>query len=97
VFVCSGDTIAAYALISCEKLGIKVPYELSITGFDGIPIELAPWASLLTTMRQPLAEMGSFAAKRLLWHIQNPGEAPQKTLFHTALIPGETVNTERIS
>ena len=98
VLVCSGDTIATYALISCEKLGIKVPEELSITGFDGIPVEmLAPWASTLTTMRQPLAEMGNFAIKRLLKHIHNPGEAPQKTLFHSTLIPGKTAGIKRTS
>ena len=98
VFVCSGDTIATHVLISCEKLGIKVPEELSITGFDGIPIEmLAPWSSMLTTMRQPLEEMGKFATKRLLKHIQNPGEVPQKTLFHSTLIPGKTVSAGRVS
>ena len=94
VFICSGDTIAVYALISCDKLGIKVPRDLSIAGFDGVQVELySPWLSALTSMRQPLAEMGKFAVKRLLKIINDPDEPPQKTLFHTVLIPGETVKT----
>ena len=92
VFICSGDSVAIKALISCDKLGIRVPEDLSITGFDGIPLELlTPWVSKLTTMRQPLAEMGDFAIKRLLKHIENPDETPQKTIFQSALIKGETV------
>ena len=94
VLICGDDTVAAHVLISCDKLGITVPGDLSITGFDGIPIDLlAPWAYVLTTMRQPLAEMGDFATKRLLKHIKNPYEAPQKTVFNSTLVRGETVKT----
>jgi DNA-binding LacI/PurR family transcriptional regulator len=92
VFVCSGDTIATYVLASCVKLGIKVPEELSVTGFDGLSADIfASWGPALTTMRQPLSEMGDFAAKRLLAHIKNPEEPPLKRMFHTELIAGETV------
>jgi len=95
VFICSGDSIASYALIACEKIGIKVPDELSITGYDGVDIKLlSPWLSSLTTMRQPLEEMGDYAVKRLLKIIKKPDETPQKTMFHTVLIPGGTVNKE---
>jgi len=97
VFICGDDTVAIHALISCERLGIKVPDELSITGFDGVPLELlAPWTSILTTMRQPLAEMGAFAIKRLLKHIQDPDELPQKTMFHSSFVKGETLKGETL-
>ena len=93
IFICSGDSIAAFALISCDKLGINIPGELSITGFDGVEVELfSSWLSRLTTMRQPLAEMGDFAVKRLLKLMRNPGEKPKKTMFQTTLVHGETVN-----
>jgi LacI family transcriptional regulator len=92
VFVCSGDTIATYVLASCVKLGIKVPEELSVTGFDGISADIfASWGPVLTTMRQPLSEMGDFAVKRLLAHIRNPEEPSLKKMFHTELVAGETV------
>jgi LacI family transcriptional regulator len=91
VFVCSGDTVATYVLASCLKLGIKIPDELSVTGFDGISADIfASWGPVLTTMRQPLAEMGEYAVKRLLKHINNPEEPPQKKLFYTELVAGET-------
>lgn len=92
IFVCSGDTVATYVLASCVKLGIKVPEELSVTGFDGLSADIfASWGPVLTTMRQPLSEMGDFAVKRLLVHIKNPEEPVLKKIFHTEFIAGETV------
>jgi LacI family transcriptional regulator len=45
--------------------GLRLPDDLSVVGFDDIP--LAAWASPpLTTMRQPLAEIASLAARMLL-------------------------------
>jgi LacI family transcriptional regulator len=94
VLVCGGDTIATYVLTSCQRLGIRVPEALSVTGFDGVPIDIyAPWGSLLTSMRQPLDEMGDFAVKRLLTHIKNSGEPRLTTLFHTTPVPGETLGS----
>jgi LacI family transcriptional regulator len=94
VFVCSGDMVAAYVLASCVKLGIKVPGELSVTGFDGLSADIfTAWGPRLTTMRQPLSEMGGFAVKRLLRHIENPGEPPMKKMFYTELVAGETVGS----
>jgi LacI family transcriptional regulator len=92
VFVCSGDTVATYVLASCVKIGIKVPEELSVTGFDGLSADIfASWGPVLTTMRQPLSKMGDFSVKRLLYHIKNPKEPPLKEMFHTELVVGETV------
>jgi LacI family transcriptional regulator len=59
------DLLAVGALRAAHDLGISVPDELSIVGFDDLDI-----ASLvtpqLTTVRQPLAEMGRLAATLLL-------------------------------
>jgi LacI family xylobiose transport system transcriptional regulator len=45
--------------------GLRVPDDLSVVGFDDIP--MAEWVSPpLTTMRQPLAEMAALAVQMLL-------------------------------
>ena len=59
------DMIAIGVLAACREQGINVPRELSVIGFDDIP--MAAWTSPpLTTMRQPLAEIASLAVRMLL-------------------------------
>jgi LacI family transcriptional regulator len=63
--VCGNDLLALGALLECQERGIRVPRDLSITGFDDIELaaELPPG---LTTMHVPSAEIGRRAALRLL-------------------------------
>ena len=62
---CGNDILAIGAMAECHALGISVPDEISITGFDDMEI-----ASLvtpgLTTMHFPTAELGVYAARHLL-------------------------------
>jgi LacI family transcriptional regulator len=58
------DEQAFGVLESARVAGLRVPHDLSVVGFDDTPI--ARWASPpLTTVRQPLAEMGRMAAQML--------------------------------
>ena len=61
----ANDVIAFGALDAARRVGVRVPAELSIVGFDDI--DMAGWEGFnLTTVRQPLAEMGRAAAKLLI-------------------------------
>ncbi|MGC1363004.1 MAG: LacI family DNA-binding transcriptional regulator, partial [Silvibacterium sp.] len=63
--VCFNDIAAIGAMRGLSDLGLRVPEDISVIGFDDIKAAafLRPG---LTTIRQPLAEMGSFAAQRIM-------------------------------
>jgi LacI family transcriptional regulator len=61
----SSDTMALGAYEAARRRGLRIPDDLSIIGFDDLP--QARWSSPpLTTIRQPLAEMGVLAARTVL-------------------------------
>ncbi len=63
VLLCMSDKIALAALQVANELKIKIPEELRIVGFDGIP---AAQAAGLTTIQQPFTAKGQEAAKMVL-------------------------------
>ena len=58
--VCNHDLIANAAMIQCQQLGYKVPDEISIIGFDDLPI-CAYTSPPLTTIRQERIQLGKSA------------------------------------
>jgi len=62
------DRLAVGALRAVETLGLSVPEDVSIVGFDDIPLA-AQARPRLTTIRQPLVEKGQIAAELLLNHV----------------------------
>lgn len=63
--VCGNDVLAYGALFACADLGISVPDDVSITGFDDLPLT-AQLRPALTTIHVPSREMGRRAAEYLL-------------------------------
>ncbi len=88
VFV-SSDIQAAGAIKAIQEHGLNIPRDIAIVGFDGI--ELSGYLGL-TTMKQPMFEMGIIAVERLIEKIQNPDTTNRnfKKLFHPKLIVRET-------
>ncbi len=73
----------AYAVIHvAEARGLRVPDDLSVVGFDGH--ELSRMFSL-TTVHQPVEEIGSAAARQLIRRIECRDGAPTSTMIDTAL------------
>jgi LacI family transcriptional regulator len=69
----SNDEMAFGAMEAALGLGYRVPEDISIVGFDDIP-PAADAHPPLTTVHQPLQEMGSTATKLLLDLIEETGE-----------------------
>jgi LacI family transcriptional regulator len=81
---CGNDVIALGACNAARALGIAVPRDLTIIGFDDIP--MAAWDTFaLTTVRTDLAAMARTAAALILQRIQAP-DAPIRTIVLPASI-----------
>ncbi|WP_342807668.1 LacI family DNA-binding transcriptional regulator [Alteromonas sp. M12] len=80
VLLCMSDIIALAAIRVARELNIKVPDELSITGFDDIP-ESARSEPALTTVCQQSIEKGRVAATLLL-----DGKTNENVVLETKLV-----------
>jgi LacI family transcriptional regulator, repressor for deo operon, udp, cdd, tsx, nupC, and nupG len=86
---CFSDEMAFGALQAARELGVAVPGEFSIIGFDDHPVSESVG---LTTVRQPVRELGRRAAHRVLAAIANePTDAPDSTPAGHELLPIELV------
>ena len=84
VFAAS-DLMAAGALHALRRLGRRVPQDVAVIGFDGLPA--APQTDpQLTTVRQPVAAMGTCMVSELLAQIADPGRKPAQVVLGTELI-----------
>ena len=62
--VLGNDALAIGFIRAAQQRGIQIPGDLSVAGFDGIPEGARSWPGL-TTMAQPMREMGRDACRRL--------------------------------
>lgn len=67
------DMVAAGVLLGLRRRGVSVPAEMSVVGVDGMPLGEMFYPAL-TTVAQPLRELGTQAAQVLLDCLENPAE-----------------------
>ncbi len=81
------DVTAIGAIQAIKEAGLSVPGDISVTGFDDIPLAgfIAP---ALTTMSQPTEKEGELAAEFLLGRLERPEEviAPRALVLECSLI-----------
>lgn len=87
----ASDLMALGAIQVAHRRGIRIPGDLAIVGFDGLA-EAAHFTPSLTTVVQPLTEMGRVAVRELVTGFEGEGsDLPAKTLIlPTTLIYGES-------
>lgn len=71
----ANDQMAVGALRALERRGVRVPEDIAVTGFDGIPLSRIVRPSL-TTVRQPIRQLGEQAVELLVQRLADPGRAP---------------------
>jgi DNA-binding LacI/PurR family transcriptional regulator len=87
--VCYNDIAAIGAIRALMNHGLRVPEDISIIGFDDIQ-GAAFHNPSLTTIRQPLHEMGAVAARILLQRIRGQATFPDVVPIHPELIIRES-------
>lgn len=87
--VCGNDVLALGALLECQAQGIEVPGQISITGFDDLPIS-AHLQPALTTVRVPSAEMGIRAAEFLVRSSAGERVLPHAEVDTSVVVRGTT-------
>jgi LacI family transcriptional regulator len=76
----TNDAMTIGAMQAARHAGFECPREISFVGFDDTSAELA--IPQLTTVHQPLGEIGTLAAKMLIAHIQGePGKYPSENIL----------------
>ena len=82
--VCGNDVLAMGALFEANDSGVKIPNQMSITGFDNLPIteHLKP---ALTTIDVPSVEMGVNAAEAIVQKLKT-GEKIKSRLLDAKLL-----------
>jgi LacI family transcriptional regulator len=91
----ANDDMALGALAAAQRLGIAVPHDVAIVGFDDSRAATLVWPEL-TTVRQPLAEMAMAAVDMLLAGAAKPGEPPPvRVLPHEVVVRGSTAAPAR--
>jgi LacI family transcriptional regulator len=87
--VCSNDTVAISVQSQLRKLGISVPDEVSVVGYDGIA-----WGAIatpgITTMRMPFPSIGQAAVQLLNDRLQTPSRRAKSIRFHATLVERES-------
>lgn len=87
--VCANDNFALAVYRAASALGLAIPGDLSITGFDDIDLA-ALLSPPLTTVAVPAVQIGRIAVRQLLSRIDAPpraGEPATRTLVRTRFLP----------
>jgi LacI family transcriptional regulator len=79
------DQMAIGAIHALREAGKRVPEDVAVVGYDDIPV--AEFSDPpLTTIRQPMGEVGQVATRLLIQAIENPGAAQKGALLQATLI-----------
>jgi len=88
------DITAIGIMDALSQQGIKIPRDLSIIGFDNIPMA-AMVSPALTTIHQPAYETGRKAVDLLFQHIDNPELPPTQITIQPELVVRHSVKKRK--
>ena len=83
--LCVSDLMALGAMQTIRSAGLRIPDDISIVGFDDIPMA-AYFDPPLTTVRQPSREIGAGAAQMLFDLLEKKQDAVEAVLMPTSLV-----------
>ena len=83
--VCANDEIALGAVSAAEAIGLRVPDDLAVTGWDDVMAARHSRPGL-TTVQQPMRQLGAWAARRLHDRLGGDTSAPCHEVLRTQLV-----------
>jgi len=83
--ICASDPLALGAIRAVRRLGLRVPEDVSIVGYDDSALMMCTDPPL-TTIRQPIEAMGRAAVKLLSSQIEGTVATPERLLFEPELV-----------
>ncbi|WP_085585152.1 LacI family DNA-binding transcriptional regulator [Thalassospira mesophila] len=89
--LCVTDAVAIGAMQAINGAGLGVGRDISVMGFDGLPIGQAVHPAL-TTLHQDSYEIGREAGRMVLGLCTDPSSLPKQTLWQAKLTPRASVN-----
>ena len=81
----TNDELAIEVLHAVLELGLAVPHDIALVGYDDIPVA-ARLAPALTTVAQPKEDQGRLAVKMLVDLIDHPGTPAQRLILQPRLV-----------
>lgn len=92
--VASNDVMALGAIQAAEKAGLRVPDDISVVGFDDIPLA-ALTRPPLTTVAQPVRRMGEVAVELLLAQLRGKGDARRRVVLEPQVVARQSTGAPR--
>ena len=93
-FVTTSDVYAAAVIRAARQVGLRVPQDVMVTGFDNIEFSTVTTPSI-TTVDQPRIRLGLMACELLVEKIANPALPSKGVLLETELIVRESTSNSR--
>lgn len=93
-FVCLNDALAAHLIRALSEIGIRVPDDVAVVGFDDVDyatLVLVP----LTTMRQPCEQIGAMAVRMMTERMREPTLPARQLTFACELIVRDSCGAAR--
>jgi DNA-binding LacI/PurR family transcriptional regulator len=94
IFACN-DQLAIGVMLGAQEKGIKIPDQLSLVGFDDTILARATYPRL-TTVAQPIAEMGKTVVDLLIDEIRLGHSKKERILYNPRLIIRETTDRAKV-
>ncbi|MCC6169372.1 MAG: LacI family DNA-binding transcriptional regulator [Caldilineaceae bacterium] len=93
---CYNDLMAVGAMVACRRLGLTIPGDLALVGFDDIAIASLV-TPILTTVRVQQYQLGRLASDLLLQRLAGSGDVASQVKFPVELIVRGSCGARQIS
>lgn len=101
--ICGNDVLAWGAMLEASSQGLSIPHDLSVIGFDDLPLS-QHWVPALTTVQVPIERMWELAADHLIMRVNDASIAPVSVEIPVELVvrgstaaPSAAIKTARPS